>query len=458
MTVHILIVDDEQPIRESLSGLFEDEGYLVSTAPSGEEAVARFRKHPVDCIFLDIWMPGIDGLETMSRIKQVDPYVPVIMMSGHATIDTAIRATKLGAFDFIEKPFSTDKLLILLRNAIESRHLSIENSDLKLESHSDLPQLIGDSPVIKEVRKLIQKVAMGDSPILILGEHGTGKSIAARLLHENSKRKSGPFVDVNAIAMEERNQQELFGYEKGAVAESLSAQRGKLEAGHQGTVFFDEITGLSQGTQLHLVKVMQERRVHRLGSTKPVPCDVRVIAGSLEPQDKLLINDKLLPSLYERLNVSTICMPSLRHRSEDIPMLLSHLSDKQAAHLGGSPVTFSDDVVILLQAYDWPGNVRELRNYIERCHILCSGQTLTVETMLPLDATTQDTPTFTSVPDDSVLMDGFHDARKRFERSYIVHHLEKNDWNVSKTAADIGMERSQLHRKIKSHDLIPPSK
>ncbi|MDX8387628.1 MAG: sigma-54 dependent transcriptional regulator [Ghiorsea sp.] len=459
MTVHILIVDDEQPIRESLSGLFEDEGYLVSTAPSGEEAVARFRKHPVDCIFLDIWMPGIDGLETMSRIKQIDPNVPVIMMSGHATIDTAVRATRLGAFDFIEKPFSSEKLLILLRNAIEKQRLAAENSDLKFENQSKLPQLIGSSPVIKTVRKEIEKAAMGDSPVLILGEHGTGKSVAARLLHEGSKREGQPFVEINAMVMGEAAvDHELLGYEKGAFPGAVQAQRGKLEAAHQGSVYFEEIRDVPLEAQLHLLTVMQERRVCRIGNTKPSPCDVRVIAGSVCTQDKLLADDKLNKELYERLNVSTIFIPSLKHRPEDIPMLLSFLADEQAMHLGGDVVTFSDEVTQLLQAYAWPGNVRELRNYMERCHILCSGQMLTVETMLPLDAGSSNAPSFTSVPDDSVLMDGFHEARKRFECSYIVHHLEKNDWNVSKTAADIGMERSQLHRKIKSHDITTPNK
>ena len=459
MTVHILIVDDEQPIRESLSGLFEDEGYLVSAAPSGEEAVARFRKHPADCIFLDIWMPGIDGLETMSRIKQIDPNVPVIMMSGHATIDTAVRATKQGAFDFIEKPFSSDKLLILLRNAIEKRRLSIENSDLKYESSRDCPQLIGDSPVMQGVRKSVKQAAMSESPVLILGEHGAGKSVVARLLHEGSLRKDAPFVNIHAGVIGEENiENELFGFEKGSFSGALQAQRGRLEAAHQGTVYFDEVTDVPLESQLRLIKVMQERRVMRKGNTKPSPCDVRMIAGSFYTVDDLSSEELLSKELFKRLGTTTIYIPSLKHRPEDIPQLLPFLAEEQAVHLGGEAVTFSEDVIAVLQAYDWPGNVRELRNYVERCHILWPGKMLTVDTMLPLDASIHHAPSFTSVPDDSVLLDGFHDARKRFERSYIAHHLEKNDWNVSKTATDIGMERSQLHRKIKSHNLIPPEK
>ncbi len=459
MTSRIMIVDDEQPIRESLSGIFEDEGYLVSTAPSGEEAVARFRKQPVDCIFLDIWMPGIDGLETMERIKQLDGQVPIIMMSGHATIDTAVRATKLGAFDFVEKPFSAEKLLILLRNAVEKRRLALENMDLKFENQSDCPLLIGKSALILEVKALIAKVAMSDAPALILGEHGTGKSIAACLLHEKSSRKSASFVNFNVAGINEKHlESELFGHEKGAFSGALHGQRGRLEAAHQGTMFFDEISDIPLNIQANILQVMQQKRLRRLGNPSPVSCDVRIIAASLFEPETLLKDELLREDFYYRLNVLTIQMPSLRERREDIPLLLDFLAAEQADALGGEAVTFEEDVIALLQAYDWPGNVRELRNYMERCHILCSGQKLSVREMLPLDAGAQPTATFTSVPDDSVLLDGFHDARKRFECSYIFHHLTKNEWNVSKTAADIGMERSQLHRKIKAYGLTEESK
>ncbi len=456
MTIQILIVDDEQPIRESLGGLFEDEGYLVSVAPSGEEAVARFRKHPVDCIFLDIWMPGIDGLETMTRIKQIDPNVPVIMMSGHATIDTAVRATKLGAFDFIEKPFSSDKLLILLRNATEKRRLSIENSDLKYENHRDCPQLIGSSLAIAEVRKSVEKAAVGDAHLLIIGKHGTGKSIAARLLHEKSKRNGSSFITINALVIgKEDMEHELFGYEKGSFPGALHAQRGRLEAGHQGTVFIEEVADIPQEIQQRFIKVIHERRLSRLGNAIPVPCDVRFVICSQYPPNQLLSEGMISKEFYERLRALVIKMPELHERAEDIPDLLLHLVDEQVKHIGGSPVSFSEDAIMRLQAYDWPGNVRELRNYVERCHILYQGESLTAETMLPLDLAA---PQKTTVAEESVLSDGFHDARKSFESRYIQHHLEKNDWNVSKTAADIGMERSQLHRKIKSHQLTPPNK
>lgn len=456
MTVHILIVDDEQLIRESLSGLFEDEGYLVSVAASGEEAVARFRKRPVDCIFLDIWMPGIDGLETMTRIKQLDPDVPVIMMSGHATIDTAVRATKLGAFDFIEKPFSSDKLLILLRNATEKRRLMIENIDLKLENFRHCPQLIGESKSIATVRASIDKTASGDLHTLILGEHGTGKSVTARLLHDGSKRQSFPFVSVNALAIGVDNLgYELFGYEKNAVPGSKQALRGRLEAAHQGTVYIEEITNVPLELQEKLLQVLQERRIRRMGSSAPVPCDIRLLVSTQVPEEVVVQEKLIIKELYDRLKSSVITMPTLKKRIEDLPELIAYLADDQAKQIGEAPVAYDEALIAQLQQYDWPGNVRELRNYIERCHILHPGETMTLENMLPLDDSSQ---TSSPAQDDSVLEDGFHDARKRFESRYIEHHLNKNQWNVSKTATEIGMERSQLHRKIKSFNLVPPVK
>jgi len=459
MTIQILIVDDEQPIRESLSGLFEDEGYLVSTSASGEEAVARFRKSPADCVFLDIWMPGIDGLETMSRLKQINPDIPIIMMSGHATIDTAVRATKLGAFDFIEKPFSLDKLLIVLRNAVEKRRLELENSDLKFETKKDIPQFVGDSKAVATVRKQLDKHANSEQHIILQGEHGVGKSIAARILHENSSRNTAAFVKFNALELDDASiESELFGYEKGAFAGALQTKRGRLEAGHQGTLFFEEISDIPLPVQEKVLQVMQEHRLQRLGNPRHVPCDVRIVAGSRFDKDTLLANNKILKGFYSQLHTVVIHLPTLEQRAEDIPSLLQMLVAEQVAHLGGKPVLFSEEVVQVLQSYGWPGNVRELRNYVERCHILCSGKELTLETMLPLDADVQQTLSYSSVPDDTVLLDGFHDARKRFECSYILHHLEKNEWNISKTAAEIGMERSQLHRKIKSHELTPPNK
>jgi len=465
MTRRIMIVDDEQAIRDSLQGLFEDEDYLVVSAASGEEAIARMRKQAVDCILLDIWMPGIDGLETLSRIHQIDPLMPVIMMSGHATIDTAVRATRQGAFDFVEKPLSFDRLLILARNAVQKRYLEQENIDLKrqeIEQQSKL-ELIGNSAVISEVRALIKRVALSDTPVLILGEHGTGKAIAARMLHAASRRKGAAFVEVNTASVApNRMESELFGHEKGAFTGALHTQRGRFEIAHQGTLFFDEVTELSLSAQARILRALQERVVYRLGNPTPFPSDVRLVAASFHDLDQALREEKLREDFYYRLNVVSIRVPALRDRLEDLPELIRTISDEQAQALGGEPVRFSQSAMTMLHTYRWPGNVRELRNYIERCQILMPGEELTAETMLPPDQTAthvqaKDIRGTSAVAGQSEAA-SFHEAREAFERSFILQHLEKHGWNISRTAAEIGMERSQLHRKIKSFGLQPPEK
>lgn len=467
MTSRIMIVDDEQAIRDSLQGLFEDEEYLVVSAASGEEAIARLRKQAVDCVLLDIWMPGIDGLETLSRIHQIDPLMPVIMMSGHATIDTAVRATRQGAFDFVEKPLSFDRLMILARNAVQKRRLEQENVDLRrLDStKQNRQELIGNSAAIKEVKKLIKRVAQSDSPVLFLGEHGSGKDVAARLLHTSSRRKEGAFVEVSTASIASTNiDSELFGHEKGAFAGALHAQRGRFEAAHQGTIFFDEVTDLGLSSQAKILRVLQERVVQHLGNPAPLPADVRLIAASSYDLEQALQDGRLREDFYYRLNVVSIRMPALRDRIDDLPVLVQSLTEEQAQVLGGEPISFSPQAMAALQMYRWPGNVRELRNYIERCHILMPGEKLTDETMLPPDqssshiSATAHSKLSSKAADQQVEVDSFHDAREAFERTFLLQHLELHGWNISRTAADIGMERSQLHRKIKSFGLLPPEK
>ncbi|MDX8405838.1 MAG: sigma-54 dependent transcriptional regulator [Mariprofundus sp.] len=463
MTSRIMIVDDEQAIRESMQGLFEDDEYLVVCAASGEEAIARLRQQAVDCVLLDIWMPGIDGLETLNRIHQIDPKLPVIMMSGHATIDTAVRATRQGAFDFVEKPVSFDRLSVLARNAVQKRRLEQENVDLKRQESMQRTrrELIGDSKEINEVRRLIGRVALSDSPVLILGEHGTGKAEAARLLHESSGRKNRPFVEVNTASIASNHMEsELFGHEKGAFAGALHSQRGRFEAAHQGTLFFDEVTDLSLSVQAMVLRVMQERTVQRLGNPTPLPCNVRLIAASACDLDRALAESLLREDFYYRLNVVSIRMPALRERLDDLPLLVQTLAAEQAREMAGEPVHFTEGVLTELSHYHWPGNVRELRNYIERCHILMPGEEMNTGNMLPPDQAGMPRQ---SVGQTMVAMnlqdaDSFHDARELFERSFLLQQLEQHAWNISRTATDIGMERSQLHRKIKSFGLIPVEK
>ncbi|HXH65290.1 MAG TPA: sigma-54 dependent transcriptional regulator [Mariprofundaceae bacterium] len=453
MNARVMIVDDERPIRESLQGLLEDEGYAVVCAASGEEAVARFRKQPVDCIVLDIWMPGIDGLETMNRLRQMDDDVPVIVMSGHATIDTAVRATRQGAYDFLEKPLSSERLLILLRNAVEKRRLELENVDLKQNMQMQSRQeLIGVGTAIQGVRALLKRVAPTDTPVLLLGEHGTGKRVAARLLHAWSRRAEGAFIEVNTASIPEpRMESELFGHEKGAFTGALHTQRGRFEMAHHGSLYFDEVCELGLGTQAKVLRALQERTIQRLGNPSPLPADVRLIAASARDLDRELREEHLREDFYYRLNVVTVRMPPLRERIEDLPAIMDVLAAEQARILGGVAVRFSQEVIAIMQAYPWSGNLRELRNYIERCHILMPGEEITPENMLALDPFRQ--PSQPAAARGFDFSGNFHHARDHFERSFLLHHLERNDWNISRTAADIGMERSQLHRKIRAFGL-----
>ncbi|MDQ6995051.1 MAG: sigma-54 dependent transcriptional regulator [Mariprofundaceae bacterium] len=456
MNQSIMIVDDEPAIRESLEGLFEDEMYRVSSAPSGEEAVARFRKQSVDCVLLDIWMPGIDGLETMLRLHQMDNDLPIIIMPGHATIDTAVRATRQGAYDFVEKPFSSEKLLVFVRNALDKRQLLRENYELKDDVQQQTRhELLGESQPIQAVRQLIQRIAVSDTPVLILGEHGTGKAVAARMLHVQSKRKDKPFIDMNLASIPESQlDSEIFGHEKGAFPGALHAQHGRFERAHGGSLFFDEISDMSLSTQAKILRAMQERRIQRLGNPTRIPANVRIMGATSQSPEKLLKAGELREDFYYRLNVITIQMPPLRDRLEDLPLLIQTLAYEQAQLLGGEPVQFNDEkVMAAMQSYPWLGNLRELRNYIERCHILHAGQSLTIHTMPSLD---MNIPKLQHAPirsDEHHSNVSFSDARKAFERQYLLQHLNDNDWNISQTAAKIGMERSQLHRKIKSFAL-----
>ncbi len=456
MSNRIMIVDDEQPIRESLQGLFEDEGFVIYLAASGEEAVAKLRKHTVDCVLLDIWMPGIDGLETLSRLRQLDETIPVIMMSGHATIDTAVRATREGAYDFVEKPVSFDHMLILVRNAMEMRRLEQENRNLKENRHAAHQELTGQSAAIQQVRAMIQRVAASDAPVLISGEHGTGKTIAASMVHHLSKRQDGPFIELNSASVPEgRMDSELFGHEKGAFPGALHTQRGCFEMAHQGSLFIDEVADLPLPAQAKVLRILQQRVVQRLGSPASFQADVRLLAATTKNPEEEMKAGRLREDFYYRLNVVSIRIPSLRERSEDIPQLVQALAMDQVASLGGDPVQFSEQVIERMMHYNWPGNVRELRNYIERCHILMPGQHVDIYNMLPLDhmvVSSQDKgPEFD-------MSEGFHAAREEFERKYLLHHLQTNDWNISRTAAAIGMERSQLHRKMKSFGLATPAR
>lgn len=457
MSGRVMIVDDEQAIRDSLRGLFEDEGYLVCCAASGEEAIAKLRNQSVDCVLLDIWMPGIDGLETLNRIHQLEAGLPVIMMSGHATIDTAVKATRQGAFDFLEKPLSSERLLILVRNAIQKRRLELENRDLKDTAQISHQELIGQSRAINEIRQQIRQIAQADSPVLILGEHGTGKAVAARMLHAGSRRARGPFVEINTAGIRKAHMDvELFGHEKGAFPGATRLLRGRLEMAHEGTLFVDEITELPNTSQGKLLRALKEHVICRQGG-RQIPANVRLLAASSVASLEMLVKEGLREDLFDFLRPVTIQMPPLRQRQEDLPLLVEALCAELAESLSGSRVHFTEQAIARLQSYSWPGNVRELRNYIERTHILMPGEEITPENMLaPVQTTGMQLES--SMLQMNVMAEPFHEAKREFERNYLLHYLQQHEWNISKTAAAIGMERSQLHRKIKAFGLQPPEK
>ncbi|MBF0281716.1 MAG: sigma-54-dependent Fis family transcriptional regulator [Zetaproteobacteria bacterium] len=461
MTMHVMIVDDEAAIRDSLQGLFEDEGFLVSSAASGEEAIVRLRTQRVDCILLDIWMPGIDGLETLERIHHIYPQLPVIMMSGHATIDTAVRATRQGAYDFVEKPLSSEKMLILVRNALAKRKLEQENNMLKskVQEQTDF-DLVGHSPEIKTIRNTIHRIAKSNAHLLILGEHGTGKNIVANMIHQQSMRAQAPFLNLNIASFApEQLDTELFGSDHAAFPGATSMLRGRFETHHGGTAFLDEIADIPLGTQAKLLRIMLEKKYQIQGRNQSIPMDIRLIGASTYPPEKMLEEKRLREDFYYRINVVTLHMPPLRERIGDLPLLIESLSAQYVRENGAAAIEFTDAAIARMQDYDWHGNVRELRNYIERCHILLPDTCIGVDKMPTMDASLSAPPQVPSADEnlrhfDLSVPQTFSDAKHSFERQFLLESLNRHDWNISRTANEIGVERTQLHRKIKSFGLI----
>jgi len=453
----ILVVDDEKAIRGALQGLFEDEGYLVATAASGEEAIAKIRKMPYACVLLDIWMPGIDGLETLTRIRQIDQDLPVIMMSGHATIDTAVQATKQGAFDFLEKPLSSDKLLIQVRNAIEKRKLQQQNSVMRTHERRRSAELIGNHPTIVAVRKQVKMVAKTRAPVLLLGDHGSGKTIVARMLHHDSGRELSAWCEVNA-AMVASGQFEpvMFGVEKGALA-AANGLHGKLEVAQGGSLYLDEVGDLEREAQSLLLKLLETQQFSKVGSSRPIRCSVRLIVGS--SMTLSVLQGVLREDLFARLSGVTIDLPALHQRPDDISLLVEHLSHRVADDLGAKlAIAFDESAMEKLTHYRWPGNLREMHNYIERCQIRYldgedTGGVLTSSSMPSLVAGERDAflPDRLDSKSDGI---SFAAAKESFEVDFIRRNLDQHDWNISHTAVAIGVERSQLHRKMKSLNIV----
>lgn len=444
----ILIVDDEPSIVQSLSGLLTDEGFEVTSAGNGYEALQQIESNTPDLVLLDIWMPGIDGLETLQEIKKNHPHTHVIMITGHGTIETAVQATKLGAFDFIEKPLSIDKVIVAINNALNFRRLEEENRYLRkktIEKHS----ITGKSEPVKALMEHIMTVAPSDSWVLIKGENGTGKELVARTIHNFSQRAAMPLIDVNCAAIpEELIESELFGHEKGAFSGANAKKIGKFELANGGTIFLDEIGDMSLKTQAKILRVLQEKQFQRVGGSRTLEVDVRVIAASNKNLEEEIGAGNFREDLYYRLNVVPIEVPPLRDRQPDIPLLVDAFLAEAAQKNRVPKKSISDDALELLSKNKWPGNVRELKNLIERLVIMVPEETITADHLpRPYNPKTSLVNALSLEP----LLDikQLKSARLAFEKQFIQHKLGQNEYNVTQTAKSIGVERSYLHRRIK---------
>ncbi|HOE74173.1 MAG TPA: sigma-54 dependent transcriptional regulator, partial [Deltaproteobacteria bacterium] len=380
----ILIVDDEESIRFSLKGGLEDEGYHTLLAANGEEALQIIESHEVDLILLDIWMPGKDGLQILEDLKKDGFKPPVIIMTGHGSIDTAIRATRLGALDFIEKPLDLNKIIITINNTLHLRALEEENALLRKKAEKD-DEIIGNSPAIRKLKEQIDRAAPTDAWVLILGENGTGKELVARRIHKNSLRAKQPFVEVNCAAIpQELIESELFGHEKGAFTGATERRRGKFDLANNGTLFLDEIGDMSLPTQAKILRILQEQRFERVGGAQTIQVDVRVLTATNKDLEKEIEAGRFRQDLYYRLNVIPIYVPRLADRKEDIPELVEHFLKMYSSLKGGKKKTMTEGAVKKLMQHDWPGNVRELKNIVERLVIMTPGDAITVDDILPL--------------------------------------------------------------------------
>lgn len=450
----ILIVDDEADIRSLVAGILEDEGYEAREAADSDSAFAAVAARRPGLILLDIWLQGsrLDGMQMLEQLKQEHPSLPVLIMSGHGNIETAVQAIKLGAYDFIEKPFKADRMILMVRRAIEAAHLKRENEELRLRVGGGA-DLIGHSPPVNQLRQAIERVAPTNSRVLISGPAGSGKEVVARLIHTRSRRVGGPFVILNCASMApERMEIELFGVEGPDPATGGARKVGTFETAHNGTLLLDEVADMPAETQGKIVRVLQEQTFQRVGGETRVEVNVRVIASTTRDLAEEIRAGRFREDLFYRLSVVPLRVPSLKERREDIPLLAQHFMARAAEGSGQKVREISDDAMAALQTYDWPGNVRELRNIIERLLIMAPGglEDPIRADMLPAEFDAKFAASRRSERSAEIMGLPLKNAREIFEREYLLAQVSRFGGNISRTAAFVGMERSALHRKLKS--------
>jgi len=450
MRARILVVDDEAEIRRSVRMILEYEGYDVQEAASGPEGLALIEREPPDLVFLDIKMPGLDGLEALQKIRQINDALPVVIISGHGTVSTAVEATKLGAFDFIEKPLASERVLVTIRNALDSTRLQDENRSLKRAVEAR-HQMVGESAALRQVGDAVKRAAPTNATVLLLGESGVGKELVARAIHRNSLRSRDRFVQVNCAAIpEELIESELFGHEKGSFTGATEKQIGKFEQADRGTIFLDEVGDMSAKTQAKVLRVLQEGEVERLGSARTIKVDVRVIAATNKDLETEIERGTFREDLYFRLSVIPIRVPPLRDRREDIPVLVRHFADLFGRENNRRPQRFTADALEILQKARWKGNVRELRNTVERLLIMTPGDSIDADDLRDV-VRTEARPAAPEAAGNHVAPGTLREFKESAERKFLVEKLRENAWNISKTAEVIGTPRSNLYKKLEQY-------
>jgi len=447
----ILVVDDEPGVRSALSGVLRDEGYTVEAVSTGEACLERLTRAPVDLIVLDVWLPGMDGLATLARLRERQVDAQVVLISGHGNIESAVRAIKMGAFDFVEKPLSLEKTVLVIRNALHQRQLEAENRALR--ARVDRTQtMVGESYAMRQLREQVAMAAPTNGRVLIYGENGTGKELVARTIHALSRRRGASFVEVNCAAIpEELIESELFGHVRGAFTGAVADRRGKFEVADGGTIFLDEIGDMSLKTQAKVLRVLQEQTMEPVGGTTRIKVDARVLAATNKDLQSEIRAGRFREDLYFRLNVIPIFVPPLRDRQEDIPLLADHFMADFAREYGRRPKRFEPAAGTVLQRYPWPGNVRELRNVIERLMIMVPGDAISASDLSFLDPGALTAPAVETTAGRLTL----HEARDNFERDLILRTLAEQQGNMSRTAEVLGVERSNLYRKMKAFGIAP---